>query len=68
VNFKKWYAEWEGTTFPGVAKQGDFGPQSKYNGHGDSYGERPEMIGNRNKVDKLYGFDKRMFKRMKKQG
>lgn len=66
MNFRRWYIEWEGAQFIGNAKQGDYGPQSKYNGHGDSYEDQPLKLGDRNRVDRLYGFDKRMFKRMKK--
>lgn len=56
MNFRAWYNEWEGNSFPGTpgkdgtGNYGDVGPQTKYNGHGASYGAPSYM----NNVEKMY--------------
>lgn len=70
MNFRAWYNEWEGNTFPGTpgtdgtGNYGDVGPQTRYNGHGATYGAQSHL----DIVDKMYGFNrKKIFKRMKKK-
>jgi hypothetical protein len=61
VNFRAWFTEWEGNSFPGTpssgtadgagtGNHGDVGHQTRYNGHGASYGA-PSFLSN---VEKLY--------------
>lgn len=70
MNFRAWFTEWEGNTFPGTpgrdgtGSYGDVGPQTKYNGHGATYGA-PSFLSN---VEKLYGLKPQLvIKRRKKR-
>ena len=57
MNFKRWFYEWAGAAFPGTpgpdgtGNYGDLAGQTKYNGHGASYGA--PSFGK--KVDKMFG-------------
>jgi len=71
VNFKQWYIEWEGSSYPatpgegGTGSYGDVGPQTKYNGHGATYGAKSHL----DQVEKMYRLKPPLlFKRMKKKG
>lgn len=56
MNFRAWYTEWEGSQFPGTpgpegtGSYGDYGPQTKYNGHGATYGAKSHL----DQVEKMY--------------
>ena len=56
MNFRTWFNEWEGNQFPatpgadGTGSYGDFGPQTKYNGHGATYG----AVSHLDQVEKMY--------------
>ena len=70
VEFRAWYNEWEGSTFPGTpgvngtGSYGDYGPQTKYNGHGATYGAQGDLA----RVEKLYKLKPPLIiKRMKKK-
>lgn len=70
MNFRTWYNEWEGNAFPGTpgtdgtGNYGDVGPQTKYNGHGATYGAQSHL----DTVEKMYKLKPRLFvKRMKKR-
>ncbi|NIQ15602.1 MAG: hypothetical protein GTO02_14755 [Candidatus Dadabacteria bacterium] len=70
MNFKAWYREWAGRAFPGTpgkagtGSYGDVGPQTKYNGHGLTYGAPSDL----KKVEKMYKLKPPLvIKRMKKK-
>lgn len=72
MNFKSWYQEniGDGAAFlgapgaDGTGNYGDVGPQTRYNGHGATYGARSHL----DQVEKMFGFkNKRWFKRIKKR-
>jgi hypothetical protein len=70
VNFRAWYNEWEGSTFPGTpgpngtGSYGDYANQTRYNGHGASHGAPSFM----SQVEKKYKLKPPLvIKRMKKK-
>jgi hypothetical protein len=70
VNFRSWYNEWEGYAHigepgkDGTGNYGDVGPQSRYNGHGATYGAQSHL----GRVEKMYKLKPPLvIKRMKKR-
>jgi len=68
VEFRAWYNEWEGSTFPGdsnyYVNTPDYWPNSKWQGKGETYGAPSYM----SRVEKLYKLKPPLvIKRMKKK-
>ena len=69
MNFKQWFLEYEGKSFPGTpsgpggaigaGNHTDVGPESKLNGPGFNY-RMPPMMGKKDQAEELYGFRKRI--------
>jgi hypothetical protein len=71
VNFRAWFTEWGGFApigtpgADGTGSYGDVGPQTRYNGHGVTYGAKSHL----DQVEKMYKLKPPLVvKRMKKKG
>lgn len=71
MNFRAWFIEWGGFAHigepgaNGTGNYGDVGPQTRYNGHGATYGAKSHL----DQVEKMYKLKPPLVvKRMKKKG